>query len=360
MDTIASLKKKKTFSLGLVNNIKLKRLNIFDKLIFLLNSVVATLLLMSYALPFLPPKTFSFLSVLSLTVPFLLALNLSFGLYWVIRLKRHFILSLLVLMIGVNHIKSTYRFNNSSTTEPNNDLKIMSYNVRLLNYYDWIDSKEIPEQIKQFIDSESPDILCVQEYQASIAKTISLPFSFSSPKGSKSELVIFSKFKPLKTGVIPFPNSANSALFADFKVQSDTLRVYNVHLQSSGVNANIENLDSESSDKMINQLRSTFMMQQEQAALVASHMRQSPYPILLCGDFNNTPYSYIYRQIKSDLKDAFEEAGYGFGQTYSMNYYPARIDFIMVNSTISVAEFTTHKEEFSDHFPISASLKLKD
>ncbi|MGC6524533.1 MAG: endonuclease/exonuclease/phosphatase family protein [Flavobacteriaceae bacterium] len=338
----------------------MKRLNIFDKLIFLLNSVAATLLVLSYGLPYLPPKTFSFLSVLSLTVPFLLALNLGFGLYWIIRLKRHFILSLLVLLMGLNHIKSTYSFKTISSTEPKNDLKIMSYNVRLLNYYDWIDSEEIPEQIKQFIDSKSPDILCVQEYQSSIAKTISLPFSFRSPKGLKSELVIFSKYQPIKTGIISFPNSANSALFADFKVQSYTLRVYNIHLQSSGVNTNIDHFDSESSDKMINQLSSTFVMQQQQADLVVSHMTQSPYPILLCGDFNNTPYSYIYRQIKSGLKDAFEEAGNGFGQTYSMNYYPARIDFIMVDSTITVNEFTTHNEEFSDHFPISASLNLNN
>lgn len=335
----------------------MKRLNFFDKLIFLINSIISTLLLLSYGLPFLPPKTFSYLSVFSLAVPFLLILNLVFVLYWLVRLKRQFLLSLIVLLLGFSHIKSFYRFKNSSDTNESG-LKIMSYNVRLLNFYKWIDSDNIPQNIQQFINSQNPDFLCVQEYQSSIAQHISLPYSFSSPKESKSELVIFSKFPPIKTGIISFPNSANSAIFADFKVNTDTIRLYNVHLQSSGVNANIEDLDTEKSDLMLNQLIYTFKMQQNQAELVTSHINQSPYPVLLCGDFNNTPYSYVYKLLKSNLKDAFGEAGHGFGQTFSSNFYPARIDYILVDPKVKVNNYTTHKVEFSDHFPISATITL--
>jgi endonuclease/exonuclease/phosphatase family metal-dependent hydrolase len=335
----------------------LKRLNIFNKFIFLLNSIGATLLLLSYILPFLPPKTFSLLSILSLAVPFLLAINFIFGLYWLIRLKRQFILSAVVLTLGFSHIKSSYRFNTPSETNADG-VKVMSYNVRLLNYYNWIDSDNIPNQIQQFVTNQNPDFFCVQEYQSSIAKPLPFPYVFSSPKTVKSELVIFSKFPFFNSGTIPFPNSANSAIFADFIINTDTIRLYNVHLQSSGVNTNIEDLDSETSDLMINQLSQTFKKQQTQAELLTEHMKQSPFSILLCGDFNNTAHSYVYRLLKSNLQDTFQVAGRGFGRTYAMDYYPARIDFILVDSEIKVNNYKTHPEEFSDHFPISASLNL--
>ena len=117
-------------------------------------------------------------------------------------------------------------------------------------------------------------------------------------------------------------------------------------------------LDSETSDLMINQLSQTFKKQQTQAELLTEHMKQSPFSILLCGDFNNTAHSYVYRLLKSNLQDTFQVAGRGFGRTYAMDYYPARIDFILVDSEIKVNNYKTHPEEFSDHFPISASLNL--
>jgi len=234
----------------------------------------------------------------------------------------------------------------------------MSYNVRLLNRYNWIDSEDIPDRIQQFVINQNPDFLCIQEYQSSIAKPLPLPFSFGSDKTSKSELVIFSKRPFVNSGSIAFPNSANSAIFADFKINTDTIRVYNVHLQSSGVNAKIDNFDTETSDLMINQLSKTFKMQQTQAELLTAHMETSPYKIILCGDFNNTAHSYVYRLMKSNLQDAFQEAGSGFGRTYAMNYYPARIDFILVDPQIKVTNFKTHHEELSDHFPISAVVEI--
>lgn len=335
----------------------MRHLNFFDKFIFCLNSIGATLLLLSYILPFLPPKTFSFLSVLSLTVPFLLATNVIFVLYWLVKLKPQLILSFVVLALGFSHIKSSFRFNEASETN-HSGIKVMSYNVRLLNYYHWIDSEDIPEKIQQFVTHQNPDFFCVQEYQSSIAKSLPLSYAYSSGKTTKSELVIFSKIPYFNSGTIPFPNSANSAIFADFKVNSDTIRLYNVHLQSSGVNANIEDLNSETSDLMISQLSQAFKMQQAQAELLTQHMKQSPHKIVLCGDFNNTSYSYIYRLLKSNLQDAFQKAGQGFGRTFAMDYYPARIDFILVDPNIKVTNFKTHSEEYSDHFPISTILGI--
>jgi len=335
----------------------LKRLNFFDKIVFLLNSIVATSLLLSYILPYLPPKSFSALAVLGLAVPFLLLVNLIFVLYWLLQLKRPCILSAVVLLIGFSHIKSSFNFKSDNLTD-GDGVTIMSYNVHLLNLYHWINKNNVPSEVQTFIKTQSPDILCFQEYQSSIALDLNYPYSFNPQSNSKSELVIFSKFKFIKTGVINFPNSANRSIFSDIKIKSDTVRVYNLHLQSTGINTAVRELSSNESDKLFKKLSTTFKSQQLQAELIASHMRSSPYKIILCGDFNNTAHSYVYRLLKSNLTDTFESAGEGFGSTYSFDYFPLRIDFILADPSFEVLNYTKHPINSSDHFPISSSLKL--
>ena len=336
----------------------MKRLNLLDQFIFLLNSIVAILLLLSYALPFLPPKTFSFLAVLSLAVPFLILVNLVFCIFWMIKIKRQFLLSALVLALGYSHLSSLYNFSSPNTQVSDHSISLMSYNVRLLNLYNWIEDDEIPEKIKDFINQNSPDLLAVQEYNSSAAKTLNYPFVFSSGAKAKSELVIFSKFPFLETGIIPFPNSANSAIYADVLIKSDTLRIYNIHLQSSGINPDVQQLDSKTSDRLLRRLSKTFETQQDQAELVVKHLRDSPYKTILSGDFNTTAHSYVYRLLKSDFVDAFEVAGKGFGRTFSFDYFPLRIDFILVDDALNVRNFQNHDVLYSDHFPIYTSIEL--
>ena len=145
----------------------MKNLNFLNKIIFLINSVLAVLLLLSYGLAYVPPKTFSLISVLSLTVPLLIVLNIVFVVYWLIKLKKQLLLSVVVLLIGYNHVLSFYKFSSEPTTKTDDTFTIMSYNVRLFNVYDWIDDKTIPTKIKDFISGQSPNIVCFQEYDSS-------------------------------------------------------------------------------------------------------------------------------------------------------------------------------------------------
>ena len=117
---------------------------------FLVNSVVAVLLILSYGLSYVPPNTFSFLSVLSLTVPLLIILNIMFGIYWLLRIKKQFLLSVLVLVLGYNYVMSFYKFS-TEIVSSKSSFSLMSYNVRLFNVYDWIDEPFIPEKIQNFL-----------------------------------------------------------------------------------------------------------------------------------------------------------------------------------------------------------------
>jgi endonuclease/exonuclease/phosphatase family metal-dependent hydrolase len=339
----------------------MKKRRLIDKIIFVFNSIGAILLFLSYILPYLPPKTFSVLSVLSLGVVFLIILNILFFLFWLIRLKKQMILSLVVLLMGYIFYGSLYKFSSSESIENANNIKVMNYNVRMFNLYKWIPQKGVDIKILDFIKKESPDILSIQEYHPNQ----NIDFSFFkykyenlSGKKLKSGQVIFSKFPIVNSGSIEFPETSNNAIYADIVKGKDTIRVYNVHLESMHINTNVDSLKKEKSERLFKRIGKTFEMQQSQTELFLSHKAKCKYKIILCGDFNNTAFSYVYRKIREDLTDTFKEAGNGFGRTYDFKFFPIRIDFILTDEAFSVNGFKVYNEHYSDHYPIMATVSL--
>ena len=341
----------------------MKKLSLIDKIIYFINVIVALALLFSYALPFLPPKTFSVLAVINLGVSFFVLINTLFFLYWLIKLKRQLLLSLFVLFVGYMSFGSLYKFSSSENSESSHNLKVMNYNVRLFNLYDWIPEKGLETKIQNFIRTEFPEILSVQEYHPH--KNIDLSFfkyKYEKLSGSKTKYgqAIFSQYPIVNSGSIEFPNTANNAIFIDVVKGSDTIRVYNIHLESLRINANVESLKKEDSERLFNRVGTTFKMQQFQTELFLMHKEQCPYKMIICGDFNNTAFSYVYRKIKGDLNDTFKTAGNGFGGTYDFKFFPLRIDFIFSDDAFSVNEFKAYDEHYSDHYPIMATLSLEN
>ena len=340
----------------------MKKLNFLNKIIFFFNTVAATILLLSYLLPFVPPKSFSVLSVLSLGVPFLILLNVLFFVFWLIKLKKQFILSFLVLTVGYLSFGSLYKFSSSSTNKVNNSLAVMNYNVRLFNLYDWISETNIETKLVDFIKEKSPDVISFQEYHPH--KNIDLSFfkyKFEKLSGKKTKYgqAIFSQYPIINSGSIEFPSTSNNAIFVDIVKQNDTIRVYNVHLQSLHIDANVDKLAQEDSERLFKRIGQTFEMQQFQTELFLMHKKQCSYKMIICGDFNNTAFSYVYKEIRGNLKDTFKEAGNGFGRTFDFKFFPTRIDFILVDNAFTVNTFKTYDVQFSDHFPVMARLSLE-
>lgn len=339
----------------------MKKLKFFEKIIFFFNSVAAFVLLLSYILPFLPPKTFSALSVLGLAVPFLIIFNAIFFLYWLVKIKKQLVLSLLVLIIGYLSFGSLYKFSESKAIESNGNVSVMNYNVRLFNLYKWITEDAIETQLVDFIKTESPDILTLQEYHPH--KNIDLSFyehKYEKLSGKKVKYgqAIFSKFPIVNSGSITFPDTANNAIFADVVKGTDTIRVYNIHLQSLRINTKVEELTTEESEKLFNGIGQTFKMQQSQTELFLKHKRDCSYKMIVSGDFNNTAFSYVYKELKEDLNDTFKAAGNGFGKTYNFKFFPMRIDFILADPEFKINSFKTYDVEFSDHYPVMAKVSL--
>lgn len=339
----------------------MKNLKFTEKLMYVINAFVATMLLLSYVLPYFPPNKFALLSVLSLGVPFLILTNVLFFIYWLIKLKKQFILSLVVLIIGYFTLGSFYKFTSSGALPGKTDLSVMSYNVRLFNLYNWIPEKGIETKIVDFIKSKAPDVLSLQEYHPH--KNINLSFykyKFEKLSGKKMRYgqAIFSQYPIINSGSVEFPNTGNNAIFIDIVRDKDTLRIYNVHLQSHRIDADFGNLTKEDSQWIFKRVEQTFKMQQAQSELFLEHKNACPYKMIICGDFNNSAFSYVYKEIKGDLKDAFQMAGNGFGRTYDFKFFPVRIDFIFSQKDFEVTYFKTFDNKYSDHYPLFANFKL--
>jgi endonuclease/exonuclease/phosphatase family metal-dependent hydrolase len=129
-------------------------------------------------------------------------------------------------------------------------------------------------------------------------------------------------------------------------------------LQSFKLEFELEVLDEQNSDKILNIFDNTFKIQENQSNIISKHIENSPYKVVVSGDFNNTAYSYVYKLLKGDLVDSFDSAGSGFGSTYNFKYFPMRIDFILMDKTFRINDFKTFSQNLSDHFPIISTFNL--
>ncbi len=344
----------------------MKKLGLFDKFIFILNSLAATALLFSYLLPHIPPKSFPLLSVLSLGVPVLIILNALFLVYWIFRLKRQVLLSLIVLLLGYKYVAGFVRIPvGDDEIKKVSDLSLMSYNVRMFNAYEWTSRKDIPEKITGFIKENDPDILCIQEHYIGAAELARIyPYEYVKLKGKNAEFgsAIFSKLPIINQASLDFPQHGNNnAIYTDIVVnKTDTVRIFNVHFQSLNIKPGIDDLQKEDSRKLLGRIGYGFSLQQEQAEMLMEELKRSPYKTVIAGDFNNTSFSYIYNLIKQDdrYKDAFLEAGSGFGKSFKLNYFPLRIDFLLVEKGMSINEFRKFEIDFSDHYPVLTKIGI--
>ena len=154
-----------------------------------------------------------------------------------------------------------------------------------------------------------------------------------------------------------FPDTVNNAIYSDILYKNDTIRVYNVHLQSLRVRPG--SIKREAPLRLFKRLGKSFVKQQQQAEIFVSHYNATSYNKIVCGDLNNTQFSNVYRTIKGDMQDSFREKGTGYGRTYNFKYFPVRIDFILADQEFEVRSHKNYDVKLSDHFPIMASFASK-
>ena len=367
-----------------------RKVSIASRLMILVNLAFIGLLLLSYLALYISPAKFWPIAFAGLAYPIILLCNLFFILFWLVFLKKYFVLSLFTILLGYNQIKTCIKFTGADpllTFE--NSIKVMTYNVRLFDLYNWRSesSKSTRTSIFDLIDAESPDILCLQEYysgagkNANFADTICLKTGYKyrsielinkEAKGLPYGLAIFSKFPIVNVQKVIFSNSrVNFCLSCDVRVGKDTIRIINTHLESVKFGKEDYNFVSEitntptANDKftkgsiaIVGKMRFAFIKRAPQIDTLALYIKNSPYPVILTGDFNDTPVSYCYRQISNELADTFVDAGKGLGQTHNQVLPILRLDYIFHSKTMQTIEQKTIDKDYSDHFPVVARLTL--
>lgn len=362
-----------------------------DRVILILNVLGALGMLLAYVAPLINPAKIFFPALFGLAYPYILMLNLLFICFWLIRLKKEIFISIVVILVGWNHLNNMLPLSFKEHKIPESVradqmLKVLSYNVRGFDVYEWTSDPHAKNEIFGFIAKQKPDILCFQEYYTSTQtgetqkahqKLLpSLPHSAVYYTGNQKKkkgfgIATYSRYPIIKKSRIPFNSTSNAAMYTDLLFGSDTIRVFNIHLQSIKFNqedyafmdtASLKYSNQQMSEikKIGSRLKTAFTMRAEQAQMISNYIKESPYPVIAMGDFNDTPQSYAYRRIRRGLEDAFKKAGRGFGNTYAGEFPSFRIDYILYSTPFIPYQFKRTKTDFSDHFPISTWLFLAD
>ena len=279
---------------------------------------------------------------------------------------------LVALIIGYRYIGLTFQYN--TPTQDVEGLSVLSYNVRLFNYgMEQDEKKSFTKNSIQYVKDHPADIKCLQEFYQNYTiptfnsiKQISdggmYEYKYEMLEGTAKRnsygLATFSKYPIVNSGKVFQNNWTNGAIFTDVKIDRDTIRIYNTHLESMNIKAddlnNIEGIRENYRDTF-NKLKSGIIVRATQVEILREHIKNSPYPVIVAGDFNDVPYSYTYFTMKSILNNAFEESGRGFGFTYNRVLFFLRIDQLFFDDFFSAKNFKTHREvDYSDHYPISA------
>ena len=344
----------------------MKKLNFFNKTLYLINTIFAILLLLSFFVPHIKPSSVGLAPILGIGIPALILINMVFVVYWiVIGFRKQLFLSAVVLLIGYFVTTPIYKLSKGSVDKVDNQLSIMSYNVRKFNMYQWIKDDSIPLKISKFITKENPDIVALQEYKENAKFKLKYPYyynhinynwnkTFSYPSG----LAFYSKYPIINTGTVKYRKVFTSIIYADIVKDTDTIRVYNYHLESLGVVPEEENFGHKNSEGLIKRLRKSFSIQQTEVDSLNSNIYKSRHLNIVTGDMNNTAYSWTYTNLQQNLNDTFLKAGQGFGKTYDYKGFPFRIDFIFADKKLEVIDHKNYKVNYSDHYPIMATVSF--
>lgn len=330
---------------------------------------------LGFAAPYFHPERLWFLPFIGLVYPVSLIVTFILTVIALWARMRIGFLGLVILVFGSGMHLRLVSIDFSNDLPPKDALKILSYNVRLFGLYDDPSGSD-KNGIFSFLRQEKPDIACFQEYFKQDKPTAFETFdslnsiieavdfherSAHRRKGKKNfGIAIFTKHRMISKGDVSFDNQGdmdfNYCIYADIVAKKDTFRIYNVHLQSIRLTEpgpKVKNQIVSTIKESTIKLRNAYLKRAEQSRKVLSHIQKSPYPVIVCGDFNDTPISYTYQLFNSKLTDAFRATSWGIGSTYLGRIPAGRIDYFFCSEGITPYLFQSHDVQYSDHRPIT-------
>jgi endonuclease/exonuclease/phosphatase family metal-dependent hydrolase len=356
----------------------------------LINIIFAMLLVATKFIPNTTPSEFNYLGVLGLLTPVLLVINVFFIFFWLFSKKFFFLILPIAAIWLAWDIFSVCVAGNFSAkqdfTKSKNTFTVLSYNVRLLDLYKWSQDQETRNKMIAFFKEQNASVLCLQEFYSNndsigvnnikaIQDACQYEYyaecnTFVSKRG-KWGSIIFSHFPILNTQNFEIDILGNNFMQkVDIALFQDTISIHNVHLKSNRLSKKESALVNKNklpnfSDSTIEQSKSIFQKLLDnsvgrglEADLVSASLLQSTKPVILCGDLNDIPSSYVYFKVRGKLKDVFLEQGFGLGKTYRNAIPVLRIDYIFHDERIKSNGYQKFDLPYSDHEPHIANFSI--
>ncbi len=331
---------------------------------------------------FIPPSFTLVPAFFGLAFSILIYINLFFLLFWIYQKKTFLLWSLIALAISYPNFSQTIRFSSAQKADvPDERFQVLSYNIRYFDRFNWSGKEDTRRLMMNYILESEAQVICLQEYiplkQDSSYRqfmTLMKKKGYSQHYESIDEksgigLITFSQFPIKKREKIIFDSSNNACIYTDVKINSQLVRIFNLHLQSIYFDrseyALFESFNLQERDKNVEKVKRIWTLLGEawkkrefQAEKIQLELQTSPFPFILAGDFNDSPVSYAYRTVKSDYKDAFLESGKGLSNTYTKLLAGLRIDFLIHSNEIESFDYQKDTKDYSDHFPVHANFSL--
>lgn len=349
---------------------------LFYYLSILLTGLLSIITLAGALSSFVSPTQCIILAFIGLAMPVLLLLNAGLIIYWCMRCRIWLLLPFIAILGNWGYMSRVLRFSNPNVSK--STLIVSTYNVdgfnRDLTGYTC-------KEIARYMKNEQVDILCIQEFAAVKEFSIdSIKAAFSAwhyvaipqPTDGKAilQVAVFSKYPISHTHLVTYPDSKNCSMWCDLDINGQNIRIFNNHLQTTEVSSNKVRLEKELHTENITGteyamlqlakgLKENFIKRATQAEHMQKLIAASPYPTLVCGDFNSLPSSYTYHIMKgTKLSDGFLSAGHGYMYTFRYFKKLLRIDYIFHSKEFKVEDYVSPYLDYSDHKPVMMKIEL--
>lgn len=343
-------------------------------------ATVFTLVIIFVGRLFEPEKLWYF-SLAGLVAPIVYLVATAISLYWIIRWRwRIFCFTAAFVIIGIPYISLYYKAHigkeYGTPRYEKGNTKILSYNVHYLQNEKW--TKPTTDSIVSIIKHENPDIVCFQEFPirgAEYDKALSMLSKYNRTQLKtpyEDGAVCFTKYKIIRSDSISGFRGTGNGIWADLRINNDTVRLFNIHLQTTSINVEernyinnrefLETTDESRLHKVVDMARRLYensCTRSYQVDLIREQIDLSPYPVIVCGDFNDVPMSYAYRTLAGRLNDSFSEMGNGHSYTFSGFFNLLRIDYILSSKHFNTLSYDVLQTDLSDHYPVMSRVILK-
>jgi len=339
--------------------------------------LIITFLLMIFTITGLfggdvPPAGNTARAMLVYALPLLIIGNAVFLIYWLILRRFHWaIMPFVTLLCCIPYIGTVYQFGSlDEKADAKPGIKIASYNVAMFGRET---SGFMAQDILSEMKKQKVDIICFQEYNdfaGDKKNSDSYKEYYPYMAVGKGDMVIYSRYPIVKTEAIKFEMTNNSAMWAEIKYNDNTYRIYNAHLETTGINSALHRAAKQQSrgidvqnnalmDALYGSYTVGMIARSGQANQLAMNMRECEVPIIVCGDFNDVPYSYVYNTMLGDKIDGFKECGSGFMTTFRGGKKYVRIDYIFHSKEMEGITYYKKELSYSDHYPVFMRIAIK-